>query len=199
MKKVFENLKANINKKDFIRYTFFIVLLLVTVVTIATQKITYSKYESSAALDVKPTVAFFLVNVGTTTNSIRLTDMVPSSTPYTYTFQVSNFNDTEKANVDLTYSIELITTTNLPLDFQVYKGTATGASIVDSDTTTQDVNGMYYRHLVINGVSEFDYAVRKTDTYILWVNFPLTYKNNPNLYEGVIELVDIKITATQIV
>ena len=44
-----------------------------------------------------------------------------------------------------------------------------------------------------------NYQSRVTDTYILWVEFPLQYKNNPVEYAGIIDLVDIKINAEQVV
>ena len=38
-----------------------------------------------------------------------------------------------------------------------------------------------------------------TDTYTLWVEFPKLYKNMPNAYSGIIDLVDVKINAEQVV
>ena len=66
-------------------------------------------------------------------------------------------------------------------------------------TITTDSNGVYYRHLKINDVSVLEYATRKTDVYTLWVEFPIQYKNNPIDYSGIIDLVDIKINAEQVV
>ena len=70
---------------------------------------------------------------------------------------------------------------------------------IDSDTFTTDEDGMYYRHLVINNVSSMPFNTYKTDVYTLWVSFPLENKNYPDTYEGVIDLVDIKIDAEQVV
>ena len=44
-----------------------------------------------------------------------------------------------------------------------------------------------------------NYNRQCTDTYTLWVEFPRTYINNPDAYSGVIDLVDVKINAEQVV
>ena len=188
-----------INFNEFKTYLFFSVILLATLVAIRSFDFTLARYESEVSLDASPALAFFIVDVGTTSGQIKLASMVPRDEPYTYTFNVSNFKDGRRANVDLTYSIELITTTNMPLQFKIYKGGNTELNAVDSDTTTTDSNGVYYRHLVINGVSQMGFSSNVTDTYTLWVLFPSANKAFPETYEGIIDLVDIKINAEQVV
>ena len=85
------------------------------------------------------------------------------------------------------------------LDFKIYKGNNMELNVVDSDYVTTDDNGVYYRHLVINGVSVMNYTANCTDTYTLWVKFPEIYNDNPDAYAGVIDLVDIEINAEQVV
>ena len=70
---------------------------------------------------------------------------------------------------------------------------------IDSDTITTDDNGVYYRHLVIDGASTMNYANDVTDEYTLWVEFPVSNMNYPDAYAGIIDLVDIKINAEQVV
>ena len=190
---------SKFNKKDFRRYLFFSILLIITIVAIGTFKITQARYESQTDINVSPNLAFFVVDVGSQTGQIQLDSMLPSDTPYIYSFNVSNFKDNKRANVDLTYSIEIITTTNMPLNFKIYKGNSSTQDEIDSDTFTTDSNGVYYRHLLINDISTFSYSANQTDVYKLWVEFPLQYKNNPNDYAGIIDLVDIKINAEQVV
>ncbi len=187
------------NQREFKLYLFFSILLVVTLFSIRTLNFTQARYESSVLSEVSPTLAFFVVGVESTTGQIKLEGMVPRVQPYLYSFQVSNFSGTDRANVDLTYSIEIITTTNMPLNFKIYKGTNSTNDEIDSDTTTTDVNGVYYRHLVINDVSTMNYSTATTDTYTLWVEFPSSYMNYPTDYAGIIDLVDIKINAEQVV
>ena len=133
------------------------------------------------------------------TGQIKLDGIIPRTNPYTYTFSVSNFNSEKKANVDLTYSIEIICTTNIPLNYRIYKAGNMNNNVVDSDTVVTDDNGVFYRHLVINEISTFSYSQRQTDLYTLQVEFPVQYANMADSYAGIIELVDIKINAEQVV
>ena len=199
MMKELKKIISNFNKKDFRRYLFFSILLIITIVAIGTFKITQARYETQTDINVSPNLAFFIVDVGTQTGQIQLDSMLPSETPYVYSFNVSNFKNNKRANVDLTYSIEIITTTNMPLTFKIFKGDSSTQDEIDSDTFTTDENGVYYRHLLIDEASTFSYSANQTDVYRLWVEFPLQYKNNPNAYAGIIDLVDIKINAEQVV
>ena len=195
LKKIF----ANINIKEFKKYIFFSILLIAVIIAIGSIDITKSRYENETAIRIKPSIAFFIVDVQSQTGQIKLEDMVPSATPYLYSFNVSNFQNNKHANVDLTYSIEIITTTNMPLNFLIYRGNVNSSNIIDTDTTTTNEDGMYFRHLVINGINTMDYDEDVTDTYILSVEFPIQYKNNADDYAGIIDLVDIKINAEQVV
>ncbi len=189
----------NINYKKLARYLFLSFLLLISLIVFSTIDFTQARYESEVEVDGGPTLAFFIVDVTTQSGHIKLDEMIPRTTPYTYTFNVSNFNTEKRANVDLTYTIEIITTTNMPLNFQIFKGNDMNTMQVDHDTTTADANGVYYRHLVIDDASIMTYSANHTDTYTLWVEFPLANKDYPDKYEGIIDLVDIKIVAEQVV
>ena len=197
IKKIFKN----INKKEFAHYGFFSLLLLITMISFRNFKFTQARYESSTLVNITPSVAFFIVDVQSQSGQIKLDSMIPSTTPYLYSFNVSNFDPTtnRRANVDLTYSIEIITTTNIPLNYRIYKGNNMSNNEIDSDTVTTDENGVYYRHLVINDVSVMNRSSSQTDVYTLWVEFPEQLKNSPAAYSGIIELVDIKIDAEQVV
>ena len=198
MKKLKRFLKK-FDKKDLKKYLVFSILFMTTIILLSRANITESRYETNTRVRVTPTLAFFVVGVESQTGEIKLESMIPRTEPYLYSFDVSNFGDNKKANVDLTYSIEIITTTNMPLNYRIYKGNDLTQNEIDSDTFTTDSNGMYYRHLKINDASTMSYQSVVTDTYTLWVEFPVSYKNQPNDYAGIIDLVDIKINAEQVV
>ncbi len=196
-----EKIFKHIDKKDFKRYSLFSILLIITLIVIGGLKFTQARYETDTQINVSPNLAFFLVDVQSVSGQIKLESMVPSSTPYLYAFNVSNFNNTthKHANVDLRYSIEIVTTTNMPLNFRIFKGNNMQDNEIDSDTFTTDDNGVYYRHLKINDVSVMTYNQNVTDVYTLWVEFPIANKNYPDSYQGIIDLVDIIIDAEQVV
>ncbi len=198
MKKIKEFLN-NFNKKTLKRSLLFSLIVMLLIITIAAFDLTQARYETATEVRIEPDLAFFIVDVESQTGQIKLESMLPSTTPYLYTFNVSNFKDTKKANVDLKYSIEIITTTNMPLNYKVYKGTDMTNNKVTNDYFTTDDNGMYYRHLVIDDISYFNFNQKQTDVYTLWVEYPIEYKAYPKEYAGIIDLVDIKINAEQVV
>ena len=198
MKKINEFLN-NFNKKTLKRSLLFSLIVMLLIITIAAFDLTQARYETATEVRIEPDLAFFIVDVESQTGQIKLESMLPSTTPYLYTFNVSNFKDTKKANVDLKYSIEIITTTNMPLNYKVYKGTDMTNNKVSNDYFVTDDNGMYYRHLVIDDISYFNYNQKQTDVYTLWVEYPIEYKAYPKEYAGIIDLVDIKINAEQVV
>ena len=198
MKKI-KGVLSGINVYDFRLYLCFSILLIITLISLGSFNFTQARYESNVAVNTRPNLAFFIVDVSNTTGHIKLDGIVPRSEPYTFTFEVSNFTSQKHANVDLTYSIEIVTTTNMPLNFRIFKGNNMTDNEIDSDTITTDSNGVYYRHLVINDVSVMNYNTNCTDTYVLWVEFPTTNMDYPDSYAGIIDLVDIKINAEQVV
>jgi len=197
--KEFKEIIARFDTKTLRRYFFISLLMIISVIILSKIEITRAKYETEANVAVAPDFAFFIVDVTNQTHSFRLDNIVPRTNPYTYVFNVSNFEGQKKANVDLTYSIEIITTTNLPLNIRVYRGTDLTVNSLYTDTTTTNTDGVYFRHLLYNGVSTMNYATQVTDTYTLWIEFPESYKNTANGYAGVIELVDVEIRAEQVV
>ena len=198
MKKIKEFLN-NFNKKTLKRSLLFSLIVMLLIITIAAFDLTQARYETATEVRIEPDLAFFIVDVESQTGQIKLESMLPSTTPYLYTFNVSNFKDTKKANVDLKYSIEIITTTNMPLNYKVYKGTDMTNNKVSNDYFVTDDNGMYYRHLVIDDISYINFNQKQTDVYTLWVEYPIEYKAYPKEYAGIIDLVDIKINAEQVV
>ena len=187
------------DQKALKRYGIFSVLVIFLLLLIISSNLTQARYENTTSVRVTPTLAFFVVGVESQTGQIKLSSMVPRNEPYLYSFNVSNFNQTKKANVDLTYSIEIITTTNMPLNYRIFVGNDMTNNAIDADTFDTDENGVYYRHLVINNVNTLNYNTRQTDVYTLWVEFPEVNKNYPIEYAGIIDLVDIKINAEQVV
>lgn len=188
-----------INKQKFIRNLLISFALISAILIIGNFDITFSRYETDTSINVSPKIAFFIVDVGTTTKKIELERLVPSTTPYQYYFDVSNFSDEKKSNVDLKYTIEVSTTTNLPLNYKIYKVENDITDIVDSSSYVTDENGMYFKKFISNTEHTFKYNNKTTDKYLLWVEFPLEYKNNPEYYESVIDLVEITIKAEQLV
>ena len=117
MKKIKEFLN-NFNKKTLKRSLLFSLIVMLLIITIAAFDLTQARYETATEVRIEPDLAFFIVDVESQTGQIKLESMLPSTTPYLYTFNVSNFKDTKKANVDLKDSIEIITPTKMTISYK---------------------------------------------------------------------------------
>ena len=188
------NIIKNINKTKFLFFFKYIAIFLLVVFIINIMEITYSKYSSSANGDAAANIAFFIVDVGTYENTISLNNLEPSNNDYIYKFTVNNFKNNKRTNVKLDYNFEFITTTNLPLTYKIYKeGTN---NIITSNEIIQD-GDMYFNKLRTNEAGSFSYEENQTEEYTLVVNFPITYNDKPDEYQGLIDSFMIKINATQ--
>ena len=188
------NIIKNINKTKFLFFFKYIAIFLLVVFIINIMEITYSKYSSSANGDAAANIAFFIVDVGTYENTISLNNLEPSNNDYIYKFTVNNFKNNKRTNVKLDYNFEFVTTTNLPLTYKIYKeGTN---NIITSNEIIQD-GDMYFNKLNTNEAGSFSYAENQTEEYTLVVNFPITYNDKPDEYQGLIDSFMIKINATQ--
>lgn len=188
------NIIKNINKTKFLFFFKYIAIFLLVVFIINIMEITYSKYSSSANGDAAANIAFFIVDVGTYENTISLNNLEPSNNDYIYKFTVNNFKNNKRTNVKLDYNIEFVTTTNLPLTYKIYKeGTN---NIITSNEIIQD-GDMYFNKLSTNEAGSFSYEENQTEEYTLVVNFPITYNDKPDEYQGLIDSFMIKINATQ--
>ena len=197
--KGFKKIISRFDLSVFKKYTILSFVILVALFILSRLEFTEAKYVTNTEATVSPNIAFFIVNVSTQSASMKLANLIPSEIPYTYEFQVSNFKGAQKANVDLTYSIEVIATNNLPLEIKLFSGTNTNQTPNFTETLTTNSDGVYFKHLLYNSVATMSHSTRQTDTYTLWVEFPESCKNSPDSYAGIIELVDIKINAEQVV
>ena len=189
----------NINKKKFKQSFFSSIVIFLLIIIISSIGFTYARYETDTTLKLNPNIAFFIVDATNNTKSLELTKMVPSNDYYDYYFEVSNFNDTGKANVDLNYNIKLKMTTNLPLTYEIYKVEDNTMANINTVNISTNQDGMYFKEYVDTNDYFMACKTKKTDRFLLRVYFPLEYKNNPHYYESVIDLVEININATQVV
>ena len=189
----------NINKKKFKQSFFSSIVIFLLIIIISSIGFTYARYETDTTLKLNPNIAFFIVDATNNTKSLELTKMVPSNDYYDYYFEVSNFNDTGKANVDLNYNIKLKMTTNLPLTYEIYKVEDNTMANINTVNISTNQDGMYFKEYVDTNDYFMACQTKKTDRFLLRVYFPLEYKNNPDYYESVIDLVEININATQVV
>jgi hypothetical protein len=189
-------------KTDMLNRSLLISFLVVAIIVVGGTAITYSRLETNGAVRVNPNIAFYFVGVESQTKTMRLDSLVPSNTPYLYYFNISNYDPKteKKANVNLSYRVEFITTTNLPLSFQLYEyGDPEQTNLITNSSVSTDSNGVYYLHMNTSIVKNLNYISNTTHSFVLSVTFPEMHKYYPDELAGVVELIEVKVDSEQVV
>lgn len=203
--KLVENIKQklskNINTKKLFFSTKILFIILFFCFTFNFIGIGLSKYDSTATSKAKASIAFFLIEEGTYEKNLPLGKIIPSKEKYVYPFTISNHNDNRITDVAMDYTVTFITTTNLPLTYEVYKNenyTSDGAkNLISSQEVYQDENQVYYNKITIDDVGSFSFSENQTDIFNLVIGFDEQYQNNPDNYSGYIDLVKVVVDAKQ--
>lgn len=190
------------SKKKFVLINKINVLIIVLIILIKLMPITMSRYESVATGNMDAGIAFYLLKADYYTENIKLTSLSPSDTPYVYNFSISNYTDNTSSEVDIEYDLSLVTTTNLPLRYKLYKNENyldNGSINLINDANTRierDENGTYFRTMTFDKETMlFSDNVKNNYTLLIYYD-----KNNDNpIYQDAIESVRIIVNSRQII
>lgn len=203
-----------LRERKAIRSKRRIKLLICMLIFIILHKIifsSYSLYESEAKSNLDIDVAFFVLNDENLGHLITLDDLEPGSET-TCSFSISNFIDdatkTSIAETDIKYKLVIRTTTNLPLQYELYINdnplvNATAVEQIEGRAeVNQDEHNTYFNKL-IEYENVFKHEVPTTDTYILKVTFPkgktpggTEYMDYS--YQNLIDAIEISVEAEQV-
>ena len=198
LEKFFSMFQMNLLKRSL----FISFLLIAIIVLVGGGAITYSRLETNGKVVVNPNVAFYFVGVESQTKTMRLESIVPREEPYLYFFNISNYDEIsqKKANVSLTYRVTFITTTNLPLTYELYEyGDNSHTNLITNSEVIEDDNGVYYLTMNTGIVKNLPYTNRTTHSFVLSVKLPERYKDYPDELAGVLELLEVKVDSEQVV
>ena len=173
------------------------IILLITAIAILPK--VFSRYQSSATSNPNIDVAFYIINTEYQSQHIVLSKMEPSSIPYLVNFTVSNNDGTNRLGVDAVYDLRIITTTNLPLSYKLYKNehyNDTGAVDIISSTTSvaADSDGTYFKTMVAPS-ENFSFRANQSYSYQLAVYFPTDYMSYN--YQDIVESIEIVVDSKQ--
>ena len=189
--------------KEKVRFLFFSVGLFCCLFLASyLLKTAYASYYSKVKLSANIDKAIYLIDVGQMSFNIDSSKIMPSNTAYAYNFSVSNFNSEGVSEIDIEYDIRVVTTTNLPLSFELYKNEdykdEEATNLLKSGDIKSDSDGAWYRIYDITTMNQLLYKNKTTDIYTLVVNFPEVYNNNLE-YADCIENIEIYINSRQII
>lgn len=188
------------DKKKIKKSLIILALIAIIIIAIILIRRTLAKYETTATSDKDVDVAFWIIDDDFKTGKILIKDIYPSNDSFDYTFSVSNFQKEENGNInkraetDLEYGIDLIVTTNLPLEYQVEKN---GVNINTTQTIITDDDGTYYKKISLAN-TQMTQGVDSTDNYKIKVKFSKDNDTNAE-YSDLIEYIKLDLNAKQIV
>ena len=195
-------------KKDKkISYRNLIILIVVIILLIIIGiTITMARYRSTGTSDVMAEIAFFVVEEGFQSGNIMLEGLYPREEPFEYEFTIANTDGTTTAETSIDYTIEMVITTNLPLEIKMYRKTSNGGNyselddedIIENKIEVREVGDTwttYVRKIKIKD-GNFKFSQAQTDTYKLSAIFPIEYIETEE-FEGMIENVAITVDAKQ--
>ena len=182
-------------------YTFIIVFLLIDLLAVLVViNTSNARYESTAVSNTELEVALYALEEDDD-YTISLNEMVPREEPYVYKFTVTNTDKNGKlSDVKLYYDLKIIATTNMHLNYKLYKNqnylSPSANSIVNLDIVAPDEDVTFFRTLTTSRVY-FGFEEVETNEYTLLVYFPETFKNSK--YQDLIESIQINIDSQQVV
>ena len=198
------NKKIHINyyeeKKRFLLFALGILLLFFLAFYILTR--TLASYESNARLNAGIDQALYVFGTDEIDFNLDPEQIIPSDDPYVYKFSIQNYNDTKDTDVDIEYTVDLRTTTNLPITIKLYRNEnhdAPGANnLLGDPTIKQDEDNAYYRTYNTLGTYDMPYTAQTKDIYTIVINYPKSYSDY-EVYADYIEDIEITIKSKQII
>ena len=189
-----------IDIKKFLKYNRLTIAIIILAILLFIVPITYSRFQSTRTPNAEIDTAFYIIDSNYETKSVHLDDLVPSATPYTYNFTVANNNGTDRAETDIEYTIEITSTTNLPLNYALYLNQEytdeDSTNIIINDTTQPDEYGTYFKKMVTES-KKFSHLKDESNSYQMTVVFPKEYEDFE--YQGIIEGISITVKSKQVI
>lgn len=195
----FKDFLEHINRKKFKTIVFASLLVVILLVTMFLIPTTFSRYVSQTSSNAEARVAFYLLKTDYQTNVVLLDEIAPRNDPYTYTFTVANYEGTKRAETNMQYDLTIRTTTNLPLEYELYLNSvytsANAENAITSSDVIQDDDGTYF-NVFTTDTKYFNYSYNEVNTYQLVVYFPAIYIDE--IYQDIVDSIEITVNSKQI-
>ena len=161
----------------------------------------YSRFFSKTDSESQIETAFYLLKTDYYEKKVHLEDIIPRSEPYTYKFKVQNNDGEVRTETNLTYKLKIITTTNLPLNYKLYKNedstSPNSTNIITSDTIEKTSNNGAYFRTIETEEEQFTFTKDEENIYTLVITFPQEYDSFN--YQDIVEGITINIDSKQVI
>lgn len=195
-------LKSFKSKRQMNFMTVFLLLdLMIFLVAFRTSN---ASYTSKAIGQAEMNVALYAFNysgLNDDTINIELGDISPGESK-TYKFSVSNQNENgDIADTDILYTLKMITTNNLGLEYSLVKGSSNSSNASSNELVTKDgvvspdAFGTEFVYYTFPDTC-MKYGELTEDDYTLTVSLPSDY---PNTKQDLVESIKIQMVSKQVI
>lgn len=195
VKKKLKNIKYLEEKKRLVIVGVFLILVLFVAFWILGRA--FASYQSNVKLNANIDQALYIFAGEKLSFNIDPEKIVPSSTPYTYKFSVSNFDANKQSDVNLEYTIDVKTTTNLPIQISLFRNAA-NTNLLSNVSFETDSDGSWYKIFETSDTYKMNYVDKVTDVYTLQILFPAEYSQDV-VYADAIENIEIILKSSQVI
>ena len=215
--------------KKVIRKCIIIILIIVLIFfAIKFIRRAFSRYESDGMSTGDVSLAFWVVNESLTNEDIMIENIqpLPINAPdrenyiKNIEFTIQNYKDTIVSQVPLKYEMKILSTTNLPLEYELYQygddNVLKTEKCVVSNELIKDEYGTVYREIKAipsrSNINDFFFKKvegeegKEIDKFLLKIWLPdyendgYDYNDNQNyVFADLIDYINIEIKATQII
>lgn len=158
----------------------------------------YASYQSNAKLYANIDKALYIFGGEKMSFNIDSSKIIPSNEPYTYKFSVSNFDANRHSDINFQYTVDVRSTTNLPINIKLYKDNDLQTNILGTATLVTDSDGAWYRVYETSDTYLMNYSDKITDIYTFSVEFPKIYADDVT-YADAIENIEITLKSKQVI
>jgi len=183
-----------LNKNDFKNFNKVTILVLCIMLSFVLIGKIYARFHTEIEGEIVNKVAFYVVDPVPQTQQIKIGELEPNGQNFNYDITVSNYKDDKTSEVDMNYTLQLITTTNVPVTYSLYANSGS-TNVIGNKEIFQNTDGMYFFRYAPQ-VGSFVHGVRRTDTYRLVINFPESYKLA--MYQDLIDTIEVTVDARQV-
>lgn len=167
---------------------------------------TFSRFETKTKSKAEMEIAFYCIKEEFSNKTIDLSMLEPREEEYIYDLNIYNYDkehESKRAETNIEYELEIITTTNIPLEYEVLYA---GRNVKKDDEYTwsiaekmelvldKDQDGTYFRKVSIPK-KEFSFKKDEFDKYRIKIKFSPEYKEYT--YQDLIELLEIRVNSKQ--
>lgn len=183
-----------IDKKKFKTSMTITLIIIVILILLSLIRLSFSIFHTDSSGTVVNHIAFYTVEPTRQTQTLKMFEISPDNHEYIYTIDVSNFKNGKTSEVDLSGTLQIKTTTNIPVEYKLYLGD-NPTNIIGNKETIQDEDDTYFFKYSSQNVT-FTHNVQKTYNYKLSVKFPNTY--NSEEYQDLLDTIEITIDVKQL-